>query len=422
MNGKTLRVRELRLRLGGRKHRVLDGVDFELPPGGALGIRGSSGSGKSSLLKCLNGLIPWMVPGEISGCLELDGAPMEDLDPGQRAHLMGNCLDRPEAQLFLPTPGEELEIAGKLHDTGELIKEIGETLGLGSLMDRRVLELSSGERQRVALAAALAARRRPVLLDEPTAHLDARWLSAFRKSIPVHLREGGSMILTEQSGWRMGSEVDSWKELRDGRLRSSLQAEEPQLKRPQHAPGSREILSLRDLVGHVEGEILFLGGPNGAGKTTLARVISGHAKPFSGKVRTVGKPILMGPQSELQLLSSTVLDEVMACGVGVEEAGEILRRHRLQPLSARAPWTLSRGESRRVLHAAHEALRPDLMIMDEPAQGLDQEQIFFLGGLIRKWAERGCACLLLSHRTELIRLAHRHLRLEDGRLEEISDV
>jgi len=411
-------------------------VDFELKPGRALGIRGSSGSGKSSLLKCINGLIPWLVPGEITGELELDGVPVEDLDPGQRAHLMGNCLDRPESQLFLPTPREELETAAQLHETEDSVDRIGETLGLGPLMDRRVLELSSGERQRVALAAALAARRRPVLLDEPTAHLDARWLDAFRNNISAHLREGGSVILSEQSGWRLGSEVDSWKELRGGRLKTSGPAVEPQLEPSLHSPGSRKILQLRNLVVHAgkrhlfgpldlsihEGEILFLGGPNGAGKSTLARVISGHAPFSSGSVQCEGPSVLMGPQSELQLLSPTVLAEVMACGAGVEEAGEILRRHRLQSLAARAPWTLSRGESRRVLHAAYDALHPTLMIMDEPVQGLDEEQLMLLAGLIRKRAEGGCACLLLSHRTDLIPVAHRHLRLEDGRLEEISDV
>ncbi len=97
-----------------------------------------------------------------------------------------------------------------------------------------------------------------------------------------------------------------------------------------------------------------------------------------------------------------------------------LRRHRLEHLSARAPWTLSRGERQRLVHAALDLMRPNVTIVDEPVQGLDPEDLRTFVDLIHRRAEKGRAYLVISHRRELAQAAHRHLRIADGRLEEVG--
>jgi energy-coupling factor transporter ATP-binding protein EcfA2 len=166
------------------------------------------------------------------------------------------------------------------------------------------------------------------------------------------------------------------------------------------------------------GDVVLLTGANGAGKSTLAQVLAGVRKAASGSVTRTGRAVLMLPSAELQLFAGTVAGEVTAADRTQAESARVLRRHRLEHLGARAPWTLSRGERQRLVHASLDLLRPDVMIIDEPGQGLDPEDLKDLVRLIHRRAEKGRAYVLISHRRELAAAAHRHLRIEDRRLVE----
>jgi energy-coupling factor transporter ATP-binding protein EcfA2 len=122
------------------------------------------------------------------------------------------------------------------------------------------------------------------------------------------------------------------------------------------------------------------------------------------------------PTAELQLFADTVLGELALAGVTPATAAEVLRRNRLDGLAGRAPWTLSRGERQRLVHAALDVVEPQVMILDEPGQGLDPLDLADLGALIRARAEAGRAYLIATHRRELAALAHRRLRIADGRV------
>jgi energy-coupling factor transporter ATP-binding protein EcfA2 len=128
----------------------------------------------------------------------------------------------------------------------------------------------------------------------------------------------------------------------------------------------------------------------------------------------------MLPSAELQLFAGTVAGEVTAAHRTQAESARVLRRHRLEHLGARAPWTLSRGERQRLVHASLDLLRPEVMIIDEPGQGLDPEDLGDLVRLIHRRAEKGRAYLLISHRRELGAAAHRHLHIENRQLVEAS--
>jgi ABC-type molybdenum transport system ATPase subunit/photorepair protein PhrA len=73
-----------------------------------------------------------------------------------------------------------------------------------------------------------------------------------------------------------------------------------------------------------------------------------------------------------------------------------------------------------LVHAALDLGRPALMVVDEPAQGLDADELVELVKLIHRRAERGRAYLVISHRQELAVSVHRHLELAEGRLREAS--
>jgi energy-coupling factor transporter ATP-binding protein EcfA2 len=427
----ALAVKGLTVRLAGQALPILTGVDLELGRGEIVGLCGRSGSGKSTLLHAVAGLLPWSHPAEVSGALELGGESIVDLDPGQRAHLLATCLDRPDAQLFLTTPRHELATAARLHGRTSFGDRVVDTLDLGPLLDRRVTGLSSGERQRLALAVSLAAAPRPVLLDEPTVHLDETGALALAHVLREIRALGGSVLVAEQAGWRLGDVVDRWLELEGGALRDRATPTPPQLERPLGSPGP-PLLEAKDLrlkradrallegvnLSIGAGEIVLLSGPNGAGKSSLARALAGYAAAAGGRLsvaagglrRPRGTALLL-PEASVQLFADTVADELTFGGADPLAVAVVLRRHRLEHLSGRAPWTLSQGERLRLAHAALDVLRPQLLIVDEPGQGLDPEDFGELARLIGGRAAEGRSYLIVSHRRELAVLAHRHFAI-----------
>ncbi|MEJ2187994.1 MAG: ABC transporter ATP-binding protein [Acidobacteriota bacterium] len=211
--GRSLRIERLSVRLAGEARPVLNGVDLEIDCGEAIGICGRSGTGKSTLLHAVAGLVPWLRPAEVSGDILLDGEVISDLDPGQRSRLLATCLDRPDAQLFLPTVEQEVEAAVRLHGNPASFDAGIRALGVGPLMGRRTTELSSGERQRVALVVTLGASPRSVLLDEPTAHLDENGATSLAALLVAINAGGGSVVVAEQAGWRLRDGITRWVEI-----------------------------------------------------------------------------------------------------------------------------------------------------------------------------------------------------------------
>lgn len=140
-------------------------------------ICGPTGSGKSTFLKTLNGLAPHFTGGKVSGTILANGRISTGLLPHELAEVIGYVNQQPEGAFVADTV--EDEIAYGLEQLGvepkkmlELVKHYASLVGVEQLLDQALGFLSGGEQQRVAIAAALAAGQRILVLDEPTSALD----------------------------------------------------------------------------------------------------------------------------------------------------------------------------------------------------------------------------------------------------------
>lgn len=173
-------------------------VNIEIEEGELVGIIGHTGSGKSTLIQHLNGLIK-----PTSGKIFIDGVDIHDKDVKLRdvRFKVGLVFQYPEYQIFEETVYKDIAFGPTNMglDEGEIDKRVRETAKLvgidDGLLNKSPFELSGGQKRRVAIAGVMAMRPKVLILDEPTAGLDPRGREMILGQIKHYHEETGSTVL-----------------------------------------------------------------------------------------------------------------------------------------------------------------------------------------------------------------------------------
>ena len=449
----VLSLENLTYRFQGSSRLILDNVHLELKRGERVLLLGPSGCGKSTLLLILAGIIPEVIPGTLSGKI------------GRKTSRIALVLQNPEAQMIAPTVEEE--IAFGLENQGidpetirERVQEILERFGIAHLREKPPSLISGGERQKVSLASVVAMKPDVLLLDEPTAYLDPESTQSFFQLLS-ELDCGLSVIIVEHKLEHVYPFMDRFYILdeqgrpagegsRDRFERASVLPwklhglaeshngpgdtvrEKPQIIRTEglcHSYVNDEKV-LQDIsMELLAGETVTIMGPNGAGKTTLMEKMASLLPSSKSSIWLKGTDItsLSAQRVFSQLLLLPQNPEHFFLRESVEDELELVPHHPainkvserilLNGLLEQNPYRLSEGEKRRLTLACAFLDDRGILLMDEPAYGLDYSAYEALVHAVRELKRKGVSILMATHSPELAFLvSDRILILERGKL------
>lgn len=460
------------------ERQAISRVSVNIEPGECLFVTGPSGAGKTTMCMAAAGILEHEFGGEKEGKITILGRNVKEYASlSEISGHVGMVFDDPEAQLIFTSVEEEiisaLERRGlSAEEIESRLSSIMEVTQLTALKDRAPHALSGGQKQRLVLATTLALGTDIVILDEPTAELDERGTESII-SVLKDLKAGGkTIVLTEHKFTKFRDLIDQMIVMDAGRIRAlgkpgDLIADEfvkgvifPDYSGirdgSSHSPSDEQkplvsIKNLKHAYGEVQalngvsldifpGEFVAIVGENGSGKTTLIKHLIGLLRPSGGTVLVDGKDAGVAPVSDLahsvglvfqnpdhMFFADTVAEEIMfgIRNLGIPEPDMVLENvldaTGLTHTRDLYPRWLSRGERQKLAIACVLAMRPKVIILDEPTTGLDGREAREVMEILKHLQKEGRSIVMVTHSRQIAReCTDRIITIDSGRIQ--SDI
>lgn len=437
-------------RYAGEEALAIEDISFGVNSGELILIAGDSGSGKSTFLKSINGLIPAIVEGELRGERYAYGRSFDDLPIYELSGMIGSVFQNPRSQFFTLDSTSELVFAMENYgyckeDMEKRIEELSAEIPVKPLLGRDILTLSSGERQILAIACAMALSPNILLFDEPSANLDYGNVMRLREIFRKLKSLGKTVMVADHRFFYLDGMVDRVFLIRNSKM--EIFGSEDEFKKSDYntrsfdlfgmdialRPSSRSDIKLAELknvkksgifedvsISFFRNEITAIIGQNGVGKTTLAKLLTGSIKPDGGEIAVDEMPFYIMQDADYQLFGTSVLNEVELGNDAVDESLEsaVLQKLDIWRYRDTHPFDLSGGEKQRLQIAMALLSGAKILIFDEPTSGLDVKSMDRAVKEIAKAAE-GRAVIIISHDYEFIRkISNRIVYISEGKVEE----
>lgn len=462
-----IEFKDFSIQFWGQNEPILEGINLEFTTDEKILLLSPSGSGKSSLLMCLLGIIERNNLGETKGEILIDGRGILDYSPMELAKIFGIVFQEPESQFCLLYPDEEVafsleNLSIPKKDIKKRVEEALKTVGIYEKRDQNLGTMSGGEQQKVAIASSIALSSSMLLLDEPTANLDSLarqeirnqilaldkgfllvehnlddWIDCVERVVVLERNKGIVLDSTRDEFISSANEVinnlgiwepgNKWLDIEKKTF--ILGEEVVRVENLCYSVKNKKILKGID-ISIREGEVIGVLGKNGSGKSTLSKVVArilkadlggiyyrneeiGEVEDFYSKIAYVFQ------NPEHQFIRDSVEAEI---GLSLDtfrskaSVEEILDRYNLKDLRKENPFTLSGGEKRRLSVAIMLSENHRFLILDEPTFGLDYTNAKELMESVAKLSKSGVAVLIISHDMELVeKYTSSVVVLEDGK-------
>lgn len=429
---------------------VLKNLNLNIKTGECVVLTGISGSGKSSILNLINGLATRYDNCKISGEVLFQHHDIVKLELYQIAQLIASVFQNPKTSFF--NVNTTMELLFFLENNGvprqEMQKRLSDLLNLfpiANLLNRNIFELSGGERQILSIATAYISGVQCVLLDEPSANLDSKYIKIVAKMLAILKKRGVTLLVAEHRLYYLMDVADrvlvvangtisqeysvsKFKQLSEKKLYamglrtrqevqlkpfSPMTSGEFYIKSLYKKLINHQILKIRDL-SLKKGNIYGVVGLNGSGKTSLIKALLGVDKKCQVAIYLDDKLLSTRQRIKLsswvmqdvnnQLFTDSVMAEIkLGTGnISVDKINQVIKKLKLSSLLDRHPLSLSVGQKQRVAIASTILSQKTLLYFDEPTSGMDYLNMIAISKLLRDSSTNNNIIIIVSHDVEFL--------------------
>lgn len=428
---------------------IINNLNLNIKSGEFIVLAGQSGCGKTTITRIINGLAMKFYEGILEGNVKILGKDIQEYKLWEIGKFIGTVFQDPKSQFFASITEDEIAFGCENYGINreELQRRVSDSIDKingNNLIGKEIYPMSSGEKQKIAIASINAVNPLIYVFDEPSANLDMYSVESLKILMKSLKDSGHTVIVSEHRMYYLTDLADKFIYLQDGQIKKEMTSDEfcmisddercsmgirnqnlsnVKLNNLKLSLNKRETLTVknlkfdykgREIFNNVsfkayEGDIIAICGHNGIGKTTLSRILSGIKKEKSGEILYNGRRVsyrkrrnfvyFVMQNTDCSIFSDSLEEELLLNNKKLNKVyiSEILSRYNLARFKEKHPALLSGGQKQRLSLAVSDIIDRDVLILDEPTSGLDYRNMIDISNHLKELASKGKTILIITH-------------------------